>query len=162
MKFLVLPGSIGEDKLLSYIFSDYSFDMEPAVKEIGFYILINNLDLIVDENNKVVQLSGFCPCNNWIEMSSLVPKYERGILRVVTELQLGFSFRLNNKHPWPVYINKKEGWICIGDPEKNGEAAEFLNNCVAVINNGELVSVWLKPKFLGSYSEISSKSEDKK
>jgi hypothetical protein len=54
-----------------------------------------------------------------------------------------------NKEDWPVYVNIRTGWVCIGNPENKGNAVEFINNCVAVIDENKcLASLWLKPKKL--------------
>jgi uncharacterized protein YbdZ (MbtH family) len=50
-----------------------------------------------------------------------------------------------NNEDWLVHVNVKTGWVCIGNPEKKGNAVEFINNCVAVIDDKEFVSLWLKP-----------------
>jgi len=64
-------------------------------------------------------------------------------------LESGFSYGINSDDEWPVYVNQKTGWICVGNPERSGEAVEFMNNCVAVVdNNNKLVSLWLKPQEL--------------
>ena len=54
-----------------------------------------------------------------------------------------------NEDDLPVYVNVHTGWVCIGNPEKKGNAVQFINNCVAVIDeNKEFVSLWLKPQSL--------------
>ena len=77
-----------------------------------------------------------------------VPEYRKGTLRVEHNLEHGFAYGINDED-LPVCINAETGWVCIGDPEKRGNAVEFINNCVAVIgNNKEFVSLWLKPQSL--------------
>lgn len=147
MKFLIEYTNSTEQRLLFYRPDEYSFDIEPTVHEIDFDLIINQLNLTVVDD-KVVQVWGFCPYGGWIKSNYSVPKFEKGILKVQTELKPGFAYGINNGKDWPVYVNIKTGWVCIGDPEKINKAVEFINNCVAVVNNEELVSLWLKPKTL--------------
>jgi len=66
-------------------------------------------------------------------------------LRIEHNFDFGFAYGINDGD-LPVNINAQTGWICIGNPEKKGNAVEFINNCVAVIDdNKEFVSLWLKP-----------------
>ena len=104
------------NKLLTYFIDEYSFDIEPAVTTVNFAILVNNIDLIVDENNHIIQLSGFCPYANWVKSDFHVPKYKKEILSVKNQMSPGFSYRINNEE-WIFYFNN-EGWVCIGNPEK--------------------------------------------
>ena len=133
-------------KFLTYIQKEFSFDMNPAIYEINYYFSLNMLDLTTDENDYVIQVGGFCPYGNWMKTTLSVPKYKPGLLKVETELEPGFSYGINESD-WPIYINEDE-WVCIGNPEKQKTAVEFLPSCVAVIDQDELVSLWLKPTFI--------------
>jgi hypothetical protein len=135
------------NRSLMYLSNELSFDMEPSVKGIGNYILINNIELVVDENGVVVFLSGLCPHTNWTKTNLMLPDCKKGVLKLEDELKSGFSYRLND-FDWPVYADDAKGWVCIGNPENLGQAIEFLPGCVAVIEYGNLVALWLKPKFL--------------
>lgn len=45
-----------------------------------------------------------------------------------------------------VYCNPNTHWICMGPPNVEGRAIEFITGCIAVINNeGTLLSLWLCP-----------------
>lgn len=145
MKFNIEYDNKIEQRTLTYDSNEYSFDIEPIVDEVNFDIVINKLNLTVVDENKVIQVWGFCPYGDWIKFDSEIISYKKGVLKVVDELEEGFSYRLNNED-LPVYVNIKTGWVCIGNPDKKGNAVEFITNCVAVINNDcELISLWLKP-----------------
>src|SRR5262249_3907913 len=136
-----------EQRLLKYLENEYSFDSEPLTKEINFDIVINKLILSVIDDSKVAQIWGFCPHSTWIKTDYNVPHHTKGLLKVVDDLEQGFSYKINREGEWPIYINQSTGWICIGHPENKGEAVEFMNNCVAVVDNHhKLVSLWLKPQ----------------
>lgn len=148
MKFLVEYTGETENRLLKYVTEDCSFNSEPSVQEINFDLALNKLNLTVADENKVVQVWGFCGYGEWLKADSNVPQYRKGILKVVDDLEPGFSYGVNNDD-WPVYVNEKTGWVCVGNPEKLGQAVEFMSNCVAVVDNSnELLSLWLKPQSL--------------
>lgn len=138
-----------EPKTLSYIADDYSFDVEPHVTLIDFYIAINYLCLTVVDK-QVVEVSGFCPYGTWIETSFTAPHYKSGILEVIDDLEPGRTWALDDEI-WPIHVNKSTGWVCIGNPEATGEAVEFMNNAVAMVHDKQLIALWLKPEKLPDF-----------
>ena len=145
MKFLIEYGHKPEQRRLSYVLNEYSFTIDPFVEQIDFNIAINFLNLTV-VNNKVVQVDGFCPNGSWVKSNYEVPLYRPGILKIAHDLKLGTSYKLNDAD-WPIYVNIKTGWVCIGNPEIKAQAVEFINNCVAVVDDSKLVALWLKPQY---------------
>lgn len=100
-------------------------------------------------NNKVIQIWGFCGFATCMQSDFRVPQNRKGTLTVIGDFKSGVgSYRINAKDS-PVYLNSRTGWVCVGNPQISGHAVEFINNCVAVINNiGDFVALWLKPQFI--------------
>lgn len=147
MKFIVEFGKFTEARSLTYIAEECSFYMEPIENEIDFELILNKISLSVVEN-KVIQLSGFCGLDKSMKSRYQVPVYRSGCLKVQHNLNYGFAYGINDKD-FPVYVNTQTGWICVGDPEKQECAVEFINNCVAVIDdNTNFIALWLKPETL--------------
>ncbi len=145
IKFNIEYTDSVEDKKLIYDTEEYSFDTEPSIYETNFDVVINKLNLTIIDNGKVVQVWGFCGYNEWIKSNDIVPSSRKGILRVVNDLEGGLSYRVGNED-FLIYVNTKTGWVCIGNPKKTGNAVEFMNNCIVVVNEEqEFVSLWLKP-----------------
>lgn len=150
MKFIIdHTDFIGSSKRLIYDAEEFSFETEPSIQEINFDIVINRLSLsAVDDDNKIVQLRGFCGYKEWQKSNYEPPKYKAGILKVAGHLEEGFSYSVS-KDDLPMFINVQSGWLCIGNPEKKGNTVEFINNCVVVIDDDkEFISLWLKPETL--------------
>lgn len=150
MKFIIEYGRPAEQRLLTYIEEECSFDMEPIVRGIDFELILNKLSLSVVDN-KIIQLWGFCGLDKSMKSSYQVPEHKKGCLRVEHDLNYGFAYGINDDddYEYPVYINIQSGWVCIGNPEKKGNTVEFINNCVAVIDDDkDFVSLWLKPERL--------------
>lgn len=149
MKFLIDYADLIGTKYLTYDVEEYSFDTGLSVQEINFDVVVNKLNLsTVDDDNKIVQLWGFCGYKEWKKSNYNVPQHRAGILKVIDDLVEGLAYRVS-EDDLPMYVNVRTGWVCIGDPEKKGNAVEFINNCVAVIDDDkEFVSLWLKPEGL--------------
>ena len=146
MKFVIEYNSNIEQRLLTYNIEECSFDIEPTVQKINYDIVINKLNLTVTDDNRVVQILGFCGFATWIKTNHNVPEYKKGVLKVLDDLEVGVGSYSIRKEEFPVYVNTQTGWVCIGYPEKSGNAVEFINNCVVVINgDDEFISLWLKP-----------------
>ncbi len=149
MKFLIEYTGVAENRVLTYDVEECSFDIEPTVQEINFDIVVNKINLTVVDDNKIIQVLGFCGLAEWMKSDYIVPKSQKGILKVADNLEAGVGSYQVNKEDFPVYVNTQKGWVCIGDPEKSGNAVEFITNCVAVIgDNKEFISLWLKPQSL--------------
>jgi uncharacterized protein YbdZ (MbtH family) len=150
MKFLVEYTDTVKQATLTYDIEECSFDTEPTVQEINFDVVLNKLNLTaIDDDNKIVQVWGFCGYNEWIKSSYEIPARKRGTLKVLDDLTSGVGSYSISKKDLPVYVNILSGWVCIGNPEKKGNAVEFISNCVVVIDDDkEFVSLWLKPHAL--------------
>ena len=147
MKFIIEYGKNIQKRVLTYITEDGSFDMEPFVKNYNFELVLNKLTLSVVDDT-IVQVTGFCGFAEWMKSNYQVPEYKSGSLLVKHNLNYGFAYGINDddNYEYPVYINVQSGWVCIGNPEKKNNAVEFINNCVAVIDDDkDFVSLWLKP-----------------
>jgi hypothetical protein len=147
MKFIIEYSILVEQRLLTYIMDECSFDMEPFVENYDFELILNKLTLSVIDNT-IVQITGFCGLDKSMKSTCQVPEYKKGGLLVEHSLNYGFAYGINDddNYEYPVYVNTQTGWVCIGNPEKKGNAVEFINNCVAVIDDkNEFISLWLKP-----------------
>lgn len=135
---------------LIYIPEEHSFYMDNTIDKIDIELIVNMVSLAVSDNI-VVNVSGFCGLSKSMKSNFRVPEYKKGCLRVEHNLKHGVAYSINDdiNYEYLVYANVQSGWICIGNPEGEGNAVEFIDNCVAVVgDNNEFVSLWLKPKRL--------------
>lgn len=149
MKFYIDYNERLEHKQVIYRKNEYSFDTVPYEYEIDFEIEVNTLFLTVVDS-KIIQLNGFCGVTKR-NLYYDVPKAKKGVLKLLDSekyISLAGTTKLNDKD-WETVINPQTGWICIGDPQKQGYTVEFIDNCIAVINkNQELIALWIHPSFL--------------
>lgn len=131
---------------LTYYAEEHSFYMQSVVDKINIELIINKISMHVS-SNIIVNINGFCGLNKSMQSNIQVPKSKKGIIKVEHNLKFGFAYSIFNNYDdeFPILINSKSGWVCIGDPNKKVEAVEFLKNCIAVIDNGVFISLWLKP-----------------
>lgn len=153
MKFLIQKSETTQTFSLVYREEDYSFDIEPH-DDSGFTsIMINDLQLEIDDEGKIIYVWGLCPLIKYEDTRETPERYESNSLFALLDKPPipGISYRLNEKERWPIYINKKKGWVCIGDPKINGkQLIEFVPNCVATLEDQEITAIWLKPRDLPS------------
>ena len=153
MKFLIQKGETAPRFSLVYREEDYSFDIEPHDGNGFTSIMINDLQLEIDDEGKIIYIWGLCPLIKYEETNETPTNYESNSLVALLDKPPipGISHRLNENERWPIYINKKKGWVCIGNPKINGkQMIEFVPNCVATLENQEITAIWLKPKDLPS------------
>src|SRR5262249_50821309 len=105
--------------------------------------------------NRIVFVTGFCPYQSWRPARLTVPRFTRAALVVETDRELtpGVSTRLNSREArWPTLVDARAGWVCLEMPGGRAplelRAVEFAPGCVAVIDNGQLVALWLHPQEL--------------
>jgi|ERR1700722_954161 len=151
MKFLIQQAQEKQNFSLVYRPEDYSFDIEPLDGTGDSSIMINDLQLEIDHEGKIMYVWGLCPLVKYRETDKFPFKYKTGCLVVLLDKPLvsGISYRLNEDRRWPIYVNKKKGWVCLGNPEtKNKQLIEFAPDCVAAIDEKQFIAIWLHPRQL--------------
>ncbi|WP_316803165.1 hypothetical protein [Pedobacter nototheniae] len=148
MKFKIVETEHIHQGVVKYIKKDFSFDTEPIINEIDYELAYNKVTLTVVDK-QVVQIWGFSGGDTKrVKLNQNIPQYKRGILMVEGEFEYDLCYSIN-KVSVQVYENEKTGWFCIGDPKFEGEGVEFINKCIAFIDNeGLLMSLWIKPLYV--------------
>ena len=145
---------------LVYRSYDWAFDFEFASqKELNRLrgsegvtsISIGSLQVDVSiEKRTALYVWGYHPRAVWKEEHILVSPYMPGSVRVISDQPLlrGVAVSLAEIGAWPTVYSSDSGWLCIGrtDVPATSEWVEFATSTVAVIQNGELLSIWLHPE----------------
>lgn len=153
MKFLIKESPIEKNFSLIYCEEEYSFDTERHNDNGCTSIMINDLQLEIDEDGKVLYVWGLCPLIKYKDINAIPVNYHSNALIALLDKSPvpGISYKLNALERWPIYINKQIGWICIGDPILDGkQLVEFAPKCIAALANQEITAIWLQPKQLPS------------
>ncbi len=138
---------------LVYKAEEYSFDTVNRTEEGEASLLVNDVQLEIDGENRVLFVWGLCPYTSWAALELNAPPARPGRLRVTgLELQPGMSKRLNADARWRVCADRRSRWICLGDPQASGDFIQFAPGAVAVLAGGALKALWLKPTRFPDYS----------
>lgn len=148
MKFSLEECHDGQDFDLVYRDEEYSFDIDPYENEGFTSILVNDLQLEINDQGEVLYVWGYCPLINYEETTAFPKKIQKkSLFAILVPPPIpGVSYKLNENERWNIYINKKKGWICLGNPKtKNVQMVEFSPHCVATLENQEIIAIWLHP-----------------
>ncbi len=134
---------------LMYIEKENLFDFVPVLNN-DIILLLGYIHIGVDSNTmKLQQIWGLSSKFSWVEKRLGIPNSKKGEVIVNEDIDPGLTKRIANSFEYGVSYDKVSGWICIGDYNVLHEdiSVEFAKNTVAVIADGVLKALWLKPKF---------------
>src|SRR5260370_36844878 len=133
---------------LIYVPGDLAFNVTPLPANAHGTLLFSMLELRVDLTDyHIVYVWGYAPYLSWKPAILSPPSSQRAALVVVdTLLEPGIARELAAPGEKQGYVDINSGWVCIGDSNAQGEAIEFAPDCIAVINGGQLLTLWLHPK----------------
>ncbi len=100
MKFHIREPQKDQHFSLVYRAEDYSFDIEPLDGTGDASIMINDLQLEIDDEGRVIYVWGLCPLIKYEETIEFPYGYRSGSLVAVLDKPpvLGISYRLNEDH----------------------------------------------------------------
>ena len=152
MRFIITYENTVFNGQAQYLKDEYSFFYDPW-NDVNFSVLIeqgyNSLDMKL-ETGRVLQMTGINPSYNWLEKRLVPPVSQRGILTVSLDEKHQEGTGIQYANDWKTYFDYKTGWVCIGNPDCNidSKSVELANNSVAVIDNEQLSSIWIRPQFV--------------
>lgn len=131
---------------LIYRAGEYSLVTEPNPGSFTA-LLVNDVHIEVDEDGTALSVWGLCPHPSWIPRNLTPPAAVEGGLRAAgAALVPGVGIRLNPGARWSVFVDRACGWLCAGEPDAPpGEAVRFAPGAVAVLRDGRLVALWIRP-----------------
>mgnify|MGYP000137796132 CR=1 FL=1 len=131
---------------LVYRRSEHSFDVEPRPERGVTSLLVNDVQIEIDEDGRLIYVWGLCPQESWRAARLDIPTEKPGRLQYVGgEVVPGVSKRLNAGKRWTVGHDSSSQWLCIGDASAHGEKITFAPGATAVLKEDELVALWLHP-----------------
>jgi len=172
MKFFV-KNKTEKNFSLVYLEEEHSFFIEPDIELAYGSISVNDLQLELDNEERIIYVHGYTPLFKYKEIDNFPRLYETKDLIAILDDEPDpdefpgnptYSLVKNSNWPysieWDIYINKKMGWVCVGDPTIEGKRLiEFAPDCVAALDKeNEMVAIWLHPRELPSH--VYTKKED--
>ncbi len=142
-----------------YIPSDYAFDFVPAdpivlqqrTGRLGVSsVLIETLQLEIGiETRMALYVWGYCPHLSWAIADVVRPRSYVAALKVLTEHTLlpGDAINLDSSGAWQLKHDPTSNWFYAGlqDVHEDIEYVEFVEDGIAGLHNGALVSLWMRP-----------------
>ena len=136
---------------LVYSERDRGFHMLDSVGGYSSAVL-NDLNLEVDEDGRVIEVWGYSPRESWIDGVVQLPEgARRGALRLLQEFTPGVSRRMGGSRAWIVTFDASVNVVryALDAQEPATVLIEFLDGCIAGMNQErELVSLWLRPEMI--------------
>jgi hypothetical protein len=131
---------------LVYRRSEHSLDVEPKPARGVTSLLVNDIQIEVDEDGRLVFVWGLCPQESWTTAKVQPPEASTGrLLFVGGTIVPGVSKRLNAGKRWTVFHDPTTRWLCVGEQSGEGELVAFAPGAVAKLNGGEMTALWLQP-----------------
>lgn len=130
---------------LVYRRSEHSLDVEPRPDRGVASLLVNDVQIEIDEDGRLIYVWGLCPQESWESATLVPPSAKPGRLQYLGEVVPGVSKRINAGKRWVVGHDSSSQWLRIGDDSAQGETVAFAPGAVAVIRESELVVLWLNP-----------------
>lgn len=133
---------------LVYRRSEYSLDVEPKPTRGVASLLVNDIQIEIDEDGRLIFVWGLCPQESWASAIVKPPQSAFGRLHYEGGVVPGVSVRLNAGKPWMAFHDPVSRWLCVGDQSSEGEPVAFAPGAVAMINRGEIKALWLRPEIV--------------
>ena len=150
MRFRIDLGEASvQDSSLVYRPHEYSFDTVSSQRGGVTSVLLNDLNLEMDNSNRVIAIWGMCPHTRWVERALVPPMAQSGSLIVSSEEPFlpGVSVRMNGEKRFPVYVDRKVGWIQVKGTLRPSVAVMLLPGVIFEMTEcGQFCSLWLMPK----------------
>lgn len=139
------------DSTAFYDLAEHSFTSEPFFGDCSILIDKSYVSLdVLSDDGFVCGISGYSPEENWISRKLNFPKALDGRLNAIFDGYIQEGIAITHNRNWSTFFDLHSKVICIGNPiiAYNAETVEFCTNVVAVLADNELVSIWIKPKFI--------------
>jgi hypothetical protein len=147
--------------VLTYDYSEFGFSFDPQSGDslrdrVGSQGVtsasVDTLQLEIDiESREVLFAWGYFPLARSGESELIPPSFPVGRVMMIPDrpLQPGVSFDISEER-WESVLDPVSGWVLI-QSGKGGRAefTEVADGICLGIRDGDLVSVWLKPVFVG-------------
>jgi hypothetical protein len=149
VKFKAGPAWSEDDSKLVYRESEHSFDVLGRAAGGISSLLVEDLNLELDDQGRVLYAWGLCPRTQWVQASLRPPRAERRKLLVTSGAPEtpGTSRRLGAGGHWSALVSNDGAWVCIANSpaEEEQEAVEFMPGAIAVLDHlNRLKALWLR------------------
>jgi len=149
MKFHIKRAKSPLKGTVVYRSEEFAFDTVPSPSDGHTTIVLDDINLEVDEGQRVIGIWGLCPHTRWKEHSLTPPEATNGELFVRTETPLhhGVARRLTpvGQH-LDTFVDRTSGWIKVNHLPQPKTAVRVLENAIVELDDAcEVSALWIKP-----------------
>lgn len=140
------PAARISNAALLYRSDEFSFAVSPR-QENFTSVLVNDINLEVDEEGRVISVWGLSPYIGWKKSILTAPHAEFADVFYVPDspLERSVSTRVSDKR-WPVFVDRSSGWVHFSGGCTSSIAAKVLTGLILEIDScGQLCGIWLCP-----------------
>lgn len=128
-----------------YVATDFAFSTYPRPSSAGS-VVVNYVELLIDLDERVVGLSGYCPEVGWIAEKFDLPALEEGAVYCHGGLdEDGIAMRYQPAVGWKAAFDSEHQTVCIYRiaPERGQSATKVLEGLSLGFEAGDLARIWL-------------------
>jgi hypothetical protein len=129
-----------------YIAKDRAFQTLPA-PSFASSIQINEIELLLEQNGRIVGLSGYCPHDGWEKAVLHYPLSKPGAVRCSNGLDPdGIPIRLNRNERWRVLHDSEAEVVYISalSSSRTTTTVEILKGLTLGLEQGHLTQIWIR------------------
>ncbi len=137
------------DGRLVYIPEEFSLDTINR-KILGVTsVLVNDIQIEISIDRLAIAIWGACPHPKWKKGKLNKPISQIGKLWFDGDFTPGVSIRVTKSGEyWPVTFDPTSGWIHLGKERlADDQTIEFVEGCIVVLRDDEIVGLWLHPDY---------------
>lgn len=149
MRFYIAPHSKGlPNGKFVYKRDEYSFDFVPASVAGFASLMVNDLNIEIDRNGKLLSVWGLCPYNGWKESVLNHPETINSDLFVKgIDIRPDVAVPINPDHVHlPVFADFEKGIVTISTGREPDFCVQIIPGAaVQISSRGEFCAIWLVP-----------------
>lgn len=144
-KFKILTEYTNYLNEIIYSKQDYYFIGKPHIEDFNFGISFNEIQIVFDDNNKLIEIVGYSNYHEWVkkEKLNLPTSYVEGSLLCLDNFEAGFTYQSPTHENSLIFYDKN--YICISiSANKATNGVKCMNNCICFLDDkSALVSIWI-------------------
>jgi hypothetical protein len=146
MNFKITKTKLANSGCVFYAATDLAFSTHPWPSSAGS-VVVNDIELLIDLDERVVGLSGYCPKEGWIAEKFDLPALQEGSVYCHGGLdEDGIAKRYEPSAGWKAAFDSEHQTVCVYRiaPERGQSATKVIEGLSLGFEAGDLVRIWLR------------------
>lgn len=152
MRFRTKLGRmVNTNQTIFYRHDGFAFDTVPVPLSANVSIIIDDLSLDFDDNNRLISIWGMCPHSRWKDATLTPPKAREGEIFISSNLPLGPDIPVRLTKPGDhlsTYFDSNNGWVLIRKTSGSSLSIKVFPGAIIEIDEHDrMAAIWLQPVF---------------